>query len=73
MPCPIIGRDPVDTERKLNVRKTPWTSSERLIYVQFTSCVYGGSLIVSDLCSVPGSSPAAMCRVDLSAVITRLV
>ena len=51
MPCPIIGRDPVDTERKLNVHKTPWTSSERLIYVQFTSCVYGGSLIVSDLCS----------------------
>ena len=29
---------PADTERKLNVHKT---SSELLIYVQFTSCVYG--------------------------------
>ena len=34
--------DPVDTGRKLNVHKTSWTSSERLMYVQFTSCVYGG-------------------------------
>ena len=31
--------DPVDTRRKLNVHKT---SSERLMYVQFTSCVYWG-------------------------------
>ena len=30
----------VDTGRKLNVHKTFWTSSESLIYVQFTSCVY---------------------------------
>ena len=44
-------RVPVDTERKLNVHKTfrrhpktSWTSSERLMYVQFTSCVYGGIL-----------------------------
>ena len=37
---------PVDTGRKLNVHKTfsrcpAWKSSERLMYVQFTSCVYG--------------------------------
>ena len=32
---------PVDTGRKLNVHKTSWTSSERLMYVQFTSCVDG--------------------------------
>ena len=32
---------PVDTRRKLNLHKTFWTSSERLMYVQFTSCVYG--------------------------------
>ena len=31
---------PVDTRRKLNVHKTSWTSSERLIHAQFTSCVY---------------------------------
>ena len=31
---------PVDTGRKLNVHKTSRTSSERLMYVQFTSCVY---------------------------------
>ena len=31
---------PVDTGRKLNVHKTPRTSSERLMYVQLTSCVY---------------------------------
>ena len=30
---------PEDTGRKLNVRKT-LTSSERLMYVQFTPCVY---------------------------------
>ena len=34
----------VDTGRKLNVHKTSWTSSERLMYVQFTSCIYGGIL-----------------------------
>ena len=31
----------VDTGRKLNVHKISRTSSERLLYVQFTSCVYG--------------------------------
>ena len=35
-----MGSSPVDTERKLNVQKTSWTSSERLMYYQFTSCVY---------------------------------
>ena len=39
---------PVDTGRKLNVHKTSWTSSERLMYVQFTSCVYWGGLYFSD-------------------------
>ena len=38
--------DPADTGRKLNVhktfKKTFRTSSERLMYVQFTSCIYGG-------------------------------
>ena len=33
--------DPVNTGRKLNVQ-TSWTSSECLMYVQFTSFVYGG-------------------------------
>ena len=32
---------PVDTGRKLNVHKASGTSSERLMYVQITSCVYG--------------------------------
>ena len=32
---------PVDTGRKFNVHKTFSTFSERLMYVQFTSCVYG--------------------------------
>ena len=34
---------PLDTGRRLNVlnQKTSWASSERLMYVQFTSCVYG--------------------------------
>ena len=31
----------MDTGRKLNVHKTSRTPSERLMYVQFTSCVYG--------------------------------
>ena len=31
---------PVDTGRKLKVHKTSWTSSERLMYVQFMSCAY---------------------------------
>ena len=35
----LIMRIPVDTGRKLNVDKTSRTSSERLMYVQFTSCV----------------------------------
>ena len=36
--CP----NPVDKGLKLNLHKTwtSWTSSERLMYVQFTSCVY---------------------------------
>ena len=36
--CP----NPVDKGLKLNPHKTwtSWTSSERLMYVQFTSCVY---------------------------------
>ena len=34
--------DPADTGRKLNVHKTFRASSERLMYVQFTSCIYGG-------------------------------
>ena len=37
----------VDTGRKLNVHKTPKTSSERLMYVQFTSCVYGVCIILT--------------------------
>ena len=35
---------PADTGQKLKVhdiQKTSWTSSERLMYVQFMSCVYG--------------------------------
>ena len=31
---------PGNTGRKINVHKTSRTSSERLMYVQFTSCVY---------------------------------
>ena len=31
---------PIDTRRKLNVHKTFRASSERLMYVQFTFCVY---------------------------------
>ena len=39
----VQNRSPVDARRKLNVDKTfrRWTSSERLMYVQFTSSVYG--------------------------------
>ena len=33
----LEGFPPLDTGRKLNVHKTPRTSSERLMYVQFTS------------------------------------
>ena len=44
-----VYKFPVDTGRKLNVHKT-FTSSERLMYVQFASCVYvlfiSGKLIV---------------------------
>ena len=36
---------PVDTGRKLNVRKTFRRRPERLMYVQFKSCVYGDCLI----------------------------
>ena len=35
------NRNPVDTGRKLNVHKTLRRPPERLMYVQFTSCVYG--------------------------------
>ena len=38
---------PVDTGRKLNVHKTFRRRPGRLMYVQFTSCVYG----VSSICS----------------------
>ena len=34
--------DSLDIGSKLNAHKTPRTSSERLMYVQFTSCVQGG-------------------------------
>ena len=41
----------LDTGRKLNVHKTfwrsLWTSSERLIYVKFTSCVQGVAYVFS--------------------------
>ena len=36
---------PVGTGRKLNVHKTFRTSSERLIYVQLMSCVYGVNVL----------------------------
>ena len=32
--------NPVDRGRNFNVQKTSRTSSERLMYVQITSCVY---------------------------------
>ena len=32
---------------KTYIRHKSWTSSERLIYVQFTSCVYGGMSIAA--------------------------
>ena len=35
----LTNTDPVDTGHKLNVHKT---SSQRLMYVQFMSCVYWG-------------------------------
>ena len=40
----ISNHNPIDTECKLNtqdVQKTSRTSSEHVMYVQFTSCVYG--------------------------------
>ena len=37
----LSNTDPVDTGRRLNVHNT---SSERLMYVQFMSCVYWGGL-----------------------------
>ena len=36
----VYSTYPVDTGCKLNVHKTSRTSSESLMYVQFTSCVY---------------------------------
>ena len=52
---------PVDTGRKLNVPKASWTSSERLMYIQFTSCVYWvqngcskiGKILGKSLCRSP--------------------
>ena len=41
LPESFPGNIPADTGRKLNVHITSWTSSERLMYVQFTSCVFG--------------------------------
>ena len=41
--------NPVGTGRKLNVHKTSKTSSERLMYIQFTSCVYE-ELLEQKLC-----------------------
>ena len=41
--------NPVDTGRKLIVHKTSRTSSERLMYVQFTYCVYGEQSYDKDL------------------------
>ena len=38
---------PLDIGCKLNVHKTFRTSSERLMYVQFTSCAYGADPHVS--------------------------
>ena len=38
--------DPLDTGRKLNVHKTFRRRPERLMYVQFTSCVYWEKHIV---------------------------
>ena len=43
-PAILLKKDsgtPLDTGRKLNVHKMSWTSSERLMYVQFTPCVLG--------------------------------
>ena len=37
---------PVDTGRKLNVHKTSWTSSERLMYVKITSYICGVSNVL---------------------------
>ena len=34
-------RHRTQTEHTEEAQKTSWTSSERLMYVQFTSCVYG--------------------------------
>ena len=52
------SRYPVDTERKLYVHKTSWTSSERLMSVQFTSCVYWVIIVLKrpilDVCGRPG-------------------
>ena len=37
----VCKAKPLDTERKLIVYETSWTSFERLIYSQFTFCVQG--------------------------------
>ena len=50
----------VDTGRKLNVHKTFRTSSERLMYVQFTSCIYGAPARSEDYESVADSNSYAL-------------
>ena len=40
---------PQDTRRKLNVQETFWMSSERLMYVQFTSSVQGVTILVLEI------------------------
>ena len=47
VPFSVYDQIPVDTGRKLNVhnvQKMSRTSSERLMYAQFTSCVLGDML-----------------------------
>ena len=41
---------PLVTERKLNVHKTSWTSSERLMDAQFTPCVQG--VVILRTCNI---------------------
>ena len=42
----MVKRIPVDTGCKLNVHKTFRRRPERLLYVQFTSCVYGDNIYI---------------------------
>ena len=54
---------PIGTGGKLNVHKTSRTSSERLMYVQFTSCVYWGLCIFLTL-MIEISSNSAFTKVN---------